>query len=82
MIIVPSNNFILGKYDRTQHSPQDISQNSALWEGNLQEPIRYGATGHPVTYYANARIFSAHTERDEMQAVGKLYKGEKDSLDF
>lgn len=42
-------------------------------DGVFKPPI--SPTGHPTTYYVNARIFSRHTERDEMQPVGKLYKG-------
>lgn len=72
-----SVNFILGKREREALPTRtnDISKSIARWEddGRFHPPI--GRTGKPTTYYANAKIFSRRTERDEKQAVGKLYKG-------
>lgn len=70
---MPSNNFILGKYDRQAYSSKNVSRSAACWEGDIAP---YGAM--LTTFYTNAHIFSKHTERDETTAVGKLYKGTVD----
>lgn len=73
---MPSINFILGKPERQQiQSSKSNSRPVAYSEGDgvFRPPV--GPTGHPTTYYANAKIFSKRTERDETQVVGKLYKG-------
>ena len=66
---MPSNNFILGKYDRENYGSKDISDLAIRWEGdevNLQSKTHY---------HNDTKQFSNHTERDEKQVVGKLYKG-------
>lgn len=70
---MPSNNFILGKYDRQAYTTKDVSRSATRWEGDVAP---YSAM--LTTFYTNAHIFSKHTERDETQAVGKLYKGTVD----
>lgn len=66
---MPSNAFILGKYDRRNFGAEDISKSAEMWEGDGKEEL-------PVTHmYNDPNAFSNHTERDEIQAVGKLYKG-------
>ena len=68
---MPTNDFILGKYNCREHSSKDISPSSKIWEGDREFL--------PKTHYHNdPKQFSNHTERDEMQAVGKLYKGKPD----
>ena len=64
-----SVNFILGKRERQAISVKSTSRPVAHWEQNAASQPKL------TTYYANAKIFSFHTERDETQAVGKLYKG-------
>lgn len=60
--------FILGKYNRREFSSEDISPSTEMWEGDRKI--------FPKTHYHNDPTqFSNHTERDEIQAVGKLYKG-------
>lgn len=77
---MPSNAFILGKYDRRSFSADDISKSAETWEGDGKETL-------PITRIHNdPNAFSNHTERDENQVVGKLYKGyiddEDDDLSF
>jgi len=71
-IVMPTNNFILGKYDREKFSSKDISPLAMHWEGEGIERPKYGPTGNPII---NVNIFSRTAERDETQVVGKLYKG-------
>lgn len=66
---MPSNNFILGKYDRKDYNPKDISESSITWEGDRKENLL------KTHYHNDHKQFSNHTERDENQVVGKLYKG-------
>lgn len=64
-----SNNFILGKYDSKSYTTENISESATMWEGDGKEIF-------PKTHYHNdPKQFSNHTERDEKQVVGKLYKG-------
>lgn len=66
---MPSNNFILGKYDRENYGSKDISDSAIRWEGDEVNP-------QSKTHYHNdTKQFSNHTERDEKHIVGKLYKG-------
>ena len=66
---MPSNAFILGKVNLREYSSKDISPAAEMWEGDGKEIS-------PKTHYHNdPKQFSNHTERDEMQAEGKLYKG-------
>lgn len=69
---MPTNNFILGKYDREKFNSKDISPLAMHWEGDCIERPQYGTIGNPIT---NANTFSRPAERDETQVVGKLYKG-------
>lgn len=70
-----SNAFILGKYDRRNFGDKDISKSAEMWEGDKKENT-------PVTHIHNSlNVFSNHTERDEIQVVGKLYKGFIDDED-
>lgn len=72
---MPSNAFILGKYDRKNYSAEDISESASTLEGDGKEIL-------PKTHiYNNLHAFSNHTERDEEQVVGKLYKGYVDDED-
>lgn len=72
---MPSNAFILGKYDRKNFGAEDISKSAEIWEGDGKEVL-------PVTHIHNSpAVFSNHTERDEIQVVGKLYKGFIDDED-
>ncbi|MDO5401058.1 MAG: hypothetical protein Q4F17_08775 [Eubacteriales bacterium] len=64
-----SVNFILGKRERQTIFEKSTPRPVAHWEQNAVSQPKL------TTYYANAKIFSFHTERDETQAVGKLYKG-------
>lgn len=70
---MPSNKFILGRYDDRAFTADDISESADCWEGD-------GVSMSDIitTFYTNPRIFSNHTERDEMQAEGILYKGTVD----
>lgn len=63
-------NFILGKWERQPIKPKSVNNRKPLsrWESNSYRPTN-------VHYFANAKQFSFRTERDETQAVGKLYKG-------
>ncbi len=63
---------LLGKRARERVSPTPSRRPVAQWEGNVLTSERF------VTRYADAKIFSSHTERDETQAVGKLYEGRVD----
>lgn len=64
-----SNAFILGKYDRRNFGPEDISKSAKTWEGDGKDVLS-------VTHTHNdPNVFSNHTERDEIHIVGKLYKG-------
>ena len=72
---MPSNAFILGKYDRRNFGPEDISKSAEIWEGDGKDDL-------PVTHIHNdPNVFSNHTERAESQVVGKLYKGFIDDED-
>lgn len=66
---MPTVNFILGKRESEVISKRNPSRPIAHWEGDSTIQT------HLTTYYANAKIFSYRTERDDTQAVGKLYKG-------
>lgn len=73
---MPNVNFILGIPERKPIRPGDFKTRPVAHgegDGVFNPPI--SPTGHPTTYYANAHIFSKRTERDETQAIGKLYKG-------
>ena len=67
-----SINFMLGKRARQPISSKSIGRPVSHWEQNAAPQPKL------TTFYANAKIFSFHTERDETQAVGKLYKGSVD----
>lgn len=72
---MPSNAFILGKYDRREFNADDISESAVVWEGDEKEIL-------PRTHiYNDPHAFSNLTERDEEQVVGKLYKGYIDDED-
>jgi hypothetical protein len=73
--IMPSVNFILGQPERKSIKEKSYPKPVALWEGEGVPNPPIGPTGHPVTYYANAQIFSARTSRDYEQTVGRLYRG-------
>ena len=60
---------LLGKYDSKSYTSKDISKSTIRWEGDKKENL-------PKTHYHNdPKQFSNHTERDEKQDVGKLYRG-------
>ncbi len=63
---------LLGKRERETISSVRTSQPIARWEGDISTSDKL------VTHWANAKIFSNRTERDETQAVGKLYEGRVD----
>lgn len=62
-------NILLGQYNRKGYNPNNISKSALIWECDKREvPFR--------THYNNSqKNFSNHTERDEINIVGKLYKG-------
>lgn len=62
-------NILLGRYDRKNYNPADISKSALTWEGNRKE-VHLRTNNHN-----NPNNFSNHTERDEVHTVGKLYKG-------
>lgn len=64
-----SANFILGRLEREEILSKEDLRPVAYWEANISSQPKL------TTFYANTQIFSFYTERDEMQAVGKLYKG-------
>ena len=80
---MPTVNFILGRPERQPFEKKNYPKPVALWEGEGVTHPPIGPTGHPVTYYANANIFSVRTARDYEQVVGKLYTGivDDDELD-
>ena len=70
-----SINFILGKREREPIPKRTSLHHVAHWEGEGVSRPPISPTGHPTTYYANTKIFSRRTERDDNQPVGELYKG-------
>lgn len=67
-----SVNYMLKKRERQSVSSKSTGRPVSHWEQNTTSQPKL------TTFYANAKIFSFHTERDETQAVGKLYKGSVD----
>lgn len=67
-------NFILGKRQREEIKPL-ITESGTPLSRSETTPYRRPENVH---YYANAKQFSYRTERDNTQAVGKLYTGSVD----
>lgn len=65
-------NLILGKKERQRVSSVPSFTAVSRWEGDVSTHDKL------VTHWANAKIFSNRTERDETQVVGKLYEGRVD----
>lgn len=68
---MPSVSFILGKREQEVIKPLIPKCKKSLSYSEITPYHRL----ENVHYYANAKQFSFRTERDETQAVGKLYKG-------
>lgn len=68
---MPSNRFILGRYDDRAFTTDDISVD--CWEDD-----DFSTSEIFTTFYTNPMIFSNYTERDEIKVEGKLYLGTVD----